>query len=89
MKTNQGPDRLCQAKSHVQTACESHDLNMDFLGLQTASRNEFLCKNIQSYHAELFINIFLTSGHLCLQMKTNIWFENRTKKVFEILEHLP
>ena len=30
MQTNQGPDKLCQAKSHVQTARESHDLNMDF-----------------------------------------------------------
>ena len=30
MQTNQGPDMLCQAKSHVQTACESHDLKMDF-----------------------------------------------------------
>ena len=28
MQTNQGPDRLCQLKSHAQTACESHDLNM-------------------------------------------------------------
>ena len=34
MQTNQGPDRLCQAKSHVQTACESHDLNMEFCGFK-------------------------------------------------------
>ena len=34
MQTNQGPDRLCQVKSHVQTACESYDLNMDFYGFK-------------------------------------------------------
>ena len=34
MQTNQGPDRLCQVKSHVQTVCESHDLNMDFCGFK-------------------------------------------------------
>ena len=34
MHTNQGLDRLFQAKSHVQTACESHDLNMDFCGFK-------------------------------------------------------
>ena len=32
MQTNQGPDRLCQVKSHVQIARESHDLNMVFYG---------------------------------------------------------
>ena len=30
MQTNQSQFRLCQFKSHVQTACESHDLNIDF-----------------------------------------------------------
>ena len=30
LQTNQGPDRLCQVKSHVQTGRESQDLNMDF-----------------------------------------------------------
>ena len=45
MQPNQGPDRLCQAKSHVYTARESQGLNMGFLRLQTASHNEFLCKN--------------------------------------------
>ena len=34
MQTNQGPDRLCQVQSHVQTAHESHDLNMDFCGFK-------------------------------------------------------
>ena len=34
MQTNQGPDRLCQVKSHVQTARESHDLNMVFSGFK-------------------------------------------------------
>ena len=34
MQTNQGPYRLCQVKSHVQTARESHDLNMDFCGFK-------------------------------------------------------
>ena len=29
MQANQGPDKLCQAKSH-ETACKSHDFNMDF-----------------------------------------------------------
>ena len=46
LQNNQGPDRLCQIKRHVQTARESHDLNVGFkLRLQTASRDEFLCKN--------------------------------------------
>ena len=45
MQANQGRDRPCQAKSHVQSARESHDLNMGFFLLQTASRNEFLCKS--------------------------------------------
>ena len=34
MQTYQGPDRLLSSKSHVQTACESHDLNMDFCGFK-------------------------------------------------------
>ena len=34
MQANQGRDRLCQDKSHVQIARESHDLNMDFFGFK-------------------------------------------------------
>ena len=30
MQTNRVPEKLCQVKSHVQTAREPHDLNMDF-----------------------------------------------------------
>ena len=44
MQTNKCPDRLCQVKSHVKTASESHDLKNGLLRLQTASSNEFLCK---------------------------------------------
>ena len=47
MHANQGPVKAFLSKSHVQTARESHDLNMDF-ALQTASRNEFPCKNNSS-----------------------------------------
>ena len=43
MHANQGQFRLFSSKSHVHTARESHDLNMD-LWLQTASRNELPCK---------------------------------------------
>ena len=41
--------RLCQVKNHVQTARESHDLNMGLFVLLTAASNSFakriLCKN--------------------------------------------
>ena len=48
MHANQGPGKAFSSKSHVQTARESHDLIMDF-AVQTASRNEFPCKNAYSY----------------------------------------
>ena len=34
MQIKKGPDRLCQVISHVQTAREYHDLNMDFCGFK-------------------------------------------------------
>ena len=70
MQTNQGPAQALSRKKHVQSARESHDLNMDFFRLQTASRYESPCKNIRvmrvkrhkSYfhgHCSYFSNIFL------------------------------
>ena len=37
--------RLFQVKSHVQTAHESHDLNMDFAASNSFAYNKFPCKN--------------------------------------------
>ena len=33
--------KYCQIKTHVQTACESHDLNMDFRSDLTMASNSF------------------------------------------------
>ena len=53
MQTVRVKFRLCQVKSHVQTATESHDLNMDFYGFKklhpTNSMQEYTLKLISGY----------------------------------------
>ena len=52
MQTNQLPDRLCQVKSHVNTARESHDLKMDCCGFKQLQVTN-------SYARILFLRIVL------------------------------
>ena len=50
MQTNQVAVSLYQVKSHVQTARKSREcFEHGYLRLQTASRNESLCKNTDSF----------------------------------------
>ena len=67
-----GPRQALSSKSHVQTARESHDLNMDFLRLHTASRNEFPCKNLN-------YKMSLTNHVSRISKKANKKLSNRTK----------
>ena len=52
MQTYQCPDRLCQVKSHVKTARESHDLKMDCCGFKQLQVTN-------SYAKILFLRIVL------------------------------
>ena len=57
------------SKNHVQTAHESHVLNMDFMGLQTAPPNKFPCKNS-------YFNIYAGQQYILLRILTINWKKN-------------
>ena len=46
--------RFCQVKSHVQAACESHDLNVDLSGFQAAWQKEFYARMKNKCKCKLF-----------------------------------
>ena len=48
--------RFCQVKSHVKTACESHDLNMDFCSFDNGFKKLRATISIKEY---MLINIML------------------------------
>ena len=47
--------RLCQVKNYVQTACESHDLNMDFCSFDNGFKQLPAINYIQAYVISKFL----------------------------------